>query len=141
MPLPLVLNTNEVKDSAGSEIEFQRLGNDIGRKLTFFKIGESPAYQHRLGISHQESGTGIRAVRRSQVFVKKTFISSVDNVTPVTALFYVVGVIPIGAITSITEPTTCLANLNSFMASKGATTTILFDGTGYGSECLLNGSL
>jgi len=141
MSLPLVLNTNEIKDSAGASINFERLGDAMERKLTFFKTGEAPAYQHRLGISHQEIGSGLKGRRRSQVWARKTHISTVDNVTPVTSLFYTVSDIPIGAITSFTEPYTVFANLLSFLASKGASSTILFNGTGYGAECLILGSL
>jgi len=138
--LPTTLNTNEVKDSAGSEIEFQRLSTEA-RNLVFAKIGESPAAPHRLTISHQEIGSGLRKRRRSRVGVELTHISSVDSVTPVVTKAYIVMDIPVGAVTSNTVPTSVLANLISFCASKGASTTILYDGTGYGSESLLAGTL
>jgi hypothetical protein len=39
------------------------------------------------------------------------------------------------------EANAVVAALVSFLASKGASTTILYDCTGYGAEALINGSL
>ena len=55
--------------------------------------------------------------------------------------FYVVAVIPVGDIANLTEATNTAAELNSFCSTTGAATTVLFDGTGYGTAALLNGSL
>lgn len=140
MSLPTTLNTNEVKDSAGAEIEFQRLSS-VDRKLVFAKIGETPSLPHRLTISHLETGVGLKARRRSLVRVDKTSISTVDSVTPVTFSAYIVLDAPVGAVTAMTEGATVLANLMSFVSSLGASTTILYDGTGNGSAALLAGSL
>lgn len=134
------LNTNEVKNAAGTEVEFQSLGIE-GRSHKYAAIGESPALPHRLTVSHQETGKGIRLVRRSVVRVDKTIVSTVDLVTPVTISFYVVAAIPIGALAAITEASNVNAELLSFCASLGASTTILYDGTGNGSTCLLNGGI
>jgi hypothetical protein len=75
------------------------------------------------------------------VRVDKTVVSTVDDVTPVTISAYIVLDHPVGALEANTEPAHVLANLLSFCASLGATTTILFDGTGNGATSLLNGSL
>jgi hypothetical protein len=48
---------------------------------------------------------------------------------------------PVGALTATAEMANVIANLNSFMASLGATTTILYDGTGNGAATLLSGQL
>jgi hypothetical protein len=134
------LNTNEIKNSAGTEVEFTRLSiND--RETIFAMISESPSLQHRLSISHQEIGSGFNRRRRSKVRVDKTTLSTVDLVTPVTSSVYTVGDFPIGALTAMTEPTHVIAELNSFMASLGASTTILYDGTGNGAVVLLTGGL
>lgn len=134
------LNTNEVKNAAGTEVEFQSLGIQ-GRSHEYAAIGESPALPHRLKVSHQETGKGIKLVRRSVVRVDKTIVSTVDLVTPVTISFYAVAVIPVGAMAAITEASNVNAELLSFMASLGASTTILYDGTGNGSTVLLNGGI
>jgi hypothetical protein len=134
------LNTNEVKDSAGAEIEFTRL-SIADRSTVFAKISESPATPHRLAISHQESGAGLGKRRRSVVRVDKTVVSSVDSVTPVVVSAYIVLDTPVGALTVATEPTHVLAELMSFVASLGASTTILYDGTGNGAQVLLTGGL
>lgn len=134
------LNTNEVKNAAGTEVEFQSLGIN-GRSHEFAAIGESPALPHRLKVSHQETGKGLKLTRRSVVRFDKTIVSTVDNATPVTISFYAVAVIPVGALAAITEATNVCAELNSFMASLGASATILYDGTGNGSASLLNGGI
>lgn len=134
------LNTNEVKNSAGTEVEFERQ-KISDRSTVFSQISETPAQPHRLSISHLESGSGLQLRRRSLVRVDKTIISSVDSVTPVTVSAYTVLDIPVGAITTSAEPANVLAELVSFIASLGASTTILYDGTGNGAKSLISGSL
>lgn len=134
------LNTNEVKNAAGTEVEFSRLSTSE-RSTVFAQIAESPALPHRLTIQHSESGVGLKRRRRSVVRVDKTVISTVDNVTPVTGSVYQVFDFPVGAMAAITEGTNIMAELNSFMCSLGASTTILYDGTGNGSNALLTGGL
>lgn len=134
------LNTNEIKNSAGTEVEFSRLSTSA-RSTVFSQIGETPSLPHRLTISHQETGQLLKARRRSVVRIDKTVISGVDSSTPVTVSAYVVMDIPVGAMTSIAEATNAIAELLSFCASLGASTTILYDGTGNGAAALLNGGL
>jgi hypothetical protein len=134
------LNTNEIKNAAGTEVEFSRLSTSA-RSTEFAQIGETPALPHRLLISHQESLAGLKKRRRSLVRFDKTVISTVDNVTPVTISAYAVLDFPVGAMAAITEGTNVVAELMSFMASLGATTTILYDGTGNGANALLTGGL
>lgn len=135
------LNTNEIKNSAGTELEFSRLSNGPGRETVFRLITELPYTPYRLTIKHIESGKGISLRRRSVVRFDKTIISPVDLVTPVTISGYEVLDTPIGALTTNAEPTNIIANLMSFTASLGASTTILYDGTGNGAMVLLNGDL
>lgn len=134
------LNTNEVKDSAGVEIEFTRR-EQSGRATEFAKISESPALPHRLKISHLETGLGIRKRRRSVVRIDKTSVSTVDSVTPVTCSAYLVLDAPVGAVTTTAEFAHVLANILSFCATTGAATTVLFDGTGNGAKSLIYGEL
>lgn len=143
MPVfPANLTTNEVKNAAGTEIEFLRLGNgSSARSLVFAKSGEVPAQQHRLSIQHQETGSALTARRRSVLRLDITVPGQVDTTKLVKASMYVVADIPVGQLTALTVPTDLMANLMSILASQGATTTILYDGTGYGASSLLNGSL
>lgn len=134
------LNTNEIKNAAGTEQEFQRL-SQADRETVFGLITESPALPHRLSIKHQESGSGLTKRRRSVVRFDKTVMSTVDTAVPVTVSAYQVLDAPIGALTASTEMANVLANLISFMATTGSGTTVLFDGTGNGSAALLNGGL
>lgn len=134
------LNTNEVKDRAGVEVEFTRLGSN-DRDTEFAKIGEAPALLHRLKIKHQEAGAGIRQRRRSVVRVDKTSISTIDNATPVTTSCYLVLDAPIGALNNDNEMRDVVANILSFCATTGAATAVLFDGTGNGANALISGGL
>lgn len=134
------LNTNEIKNSAGTEVEFSRLSTS-DRQTVFQQVAETPSAPHRLTISHLESGTGMKKRRRSVVRFDKTVTSGVDSVTPITVSAYAVLDHPIGASTSNAEAANVIAELMSFLASLGASTTILYDGTGNGAASLLNGAL
>jgi hypothetical protein len=133
------LNTNEVKDSSAAEVEFTRLTTE-GRKTVFAKISESLAYQHRITISHSESGTGINKIRRSVARVDITTPSTVDTSRVVVASSYLVIQVPIGGLTATTIPKDSLAELLSFVGTTDGST-LLHNGTGTGAAALLSGGL
>lgn len=142
MALSNTLNTNEIKNASGVEVEFQRLGDGpTPRSTVFQQVAESPSLPHRLNIAHVEQGSGLKKRRRSVVRFDKTVISTVDSVTPVTVSAYTVLDAPVGAMAASTEFSNVLAELMSFMASLGASTTILFDCTGNGAKTLVEGGL
>jgi hypothetical protein len=134
------LNTNEIKNSAGTEVEFQRLSSSA-RSTEFAQITEGPSAAHRLNISHSESGSGINRRRRSLIRFDKTVASTVDTTKTVVVSAYTVMDAPVGALTANTEMANVLAELISFTASLGASTTILYDCTGNGAATLLSGGL
>lgn len=134
------LNTNEIKNSAGTEVEFSRLSTS-DRQTVFAQIAETPSAPHRLTIAHQETGSGMKLRRRSVVRFDKTVISGVDSVTPITVSAYCVLDFPVGASSTAAEATNVVAELMSFLASLGADTTILYNGTGNGAAALLTGGL
>jgi hypothetical protein len=134
------LNTNEIKNAAGTEQEFSRISSSA-RSTEFALLTEAPSLPHRLKVSHLETGSGINKRRRSVIRFDKTVISTVDLVTPVTVSAYTVLDAPVGGLAASTEMANVLANLMSFSASLGASTTILFDGTGNGAATLLSGGL
>jgi hypothetical protein len=134
------LNTNEIKNSAGTEVEFSRLSTS-DRSTVFAQIAETPSLPHRLSIQHSETGSGIKKRRRSVVRFDKTTLSGVDAVTPITTSAYLVLDFPVGGAASAVEATHVMAELLSFCASLGASTTILYDGTGNGATALLQGGL
>lgn len=138
--LPNSLVTNEVKNAAGVEVEFERRQSP-GPVSEFKQVAEPPSAPYRLTVSHQESGSGMKGRRRSLVRFDKTVISSVDSSTPVTVSAYAVVDAPVGALTTDAEIANVVANLNSFLSTTGAASTVLFDGTGNGSVCLIKGSL
>lgn len=133
------LNTNEVKNRAGAEVEFSRLSTS-DRTTEYSQISETPSLPHRLKIAHQETGLGLKQRRRSVVRIDKTVMSGVDATLPVTVSAYIVLDAPIGALNTNTDMADALAELTSFVATLGAST-ILYDGTGHGANALLTGGL
>jgi hypothetical protein len=134
------LDTNEVKNASGTEVEFTHLKSS-DRSRTFAIIGESPSLPQRLSISHLEVGAALRKRRRSVVRFDITSVSDVDEVTPVTCSAYTVVDYPVGAQLTNANMQLVLAYLQSFLASDGSDTAIKYDCTGSGAAALLNGSL
>lgn len=136
--IPSNLVTNEVKNSAGTEVEFLRQSTNE-RKLVFAQSGETPNQPHRLTISHQENGSGLELVRRSLIRVDKTVIGASGE--PRVVSTYCVTVAPVGDLANTTEIKNTIAECISLIATTGAATTVLFDCTGYGADSLVNGTL
>lgn len=134
------LNTNEIKDRAGVEVEFARISQGE-RKTEFAAIAETPSAPHRLNISHVEIGTGTDKRRRSLIRFDKTVSGQVDTTKSCTPAAYMVVDIPVGNLTSYDSVKDIIANLLSFCATTGAATTVLFDGTGNGASTAIGGSL
>lgn len=134
------LNTNEIKDAAGAEIEFQRLSSSE-RACEYGKITELPGYPHRLNVSHTEIGSGTSRRRRSLVKFELTAQGGVDTTQSVKTSCYCVLDIPVGNVATYNDSKTVLANLMSFLATTGAATTVLFDCTGTGAKTLVDGSV
>jgi hypothetical protein len=133
------LNTNEIKNASGTEVEFQHHTFPTGRSREYAQINESPQLTHRLKVSHQETGSGVTQRRRSVVRFDKEVAGTDGNQVTVSA--YVVVDLPVGNLATFDEPKAVLAELMSFCASLGASTTILYDCTGNGAASLINGSL
>jgi hypothetical protein len=134
------LNTNEIKNAAGTEVEFTRLSNS-DRKTEFKQITESPALPNRLNISHVETGTGTSRRRRSLVRFDRTTAGEIDTTVEVKSSAYIVLDAPVGNLSTTAAMTAVLAQLVSFVASLGASTTILYDCTGNGADVLINGGI
>jgi hypothetical protein len=132
--------TNEVKDAAGTEVEYNLLSSN-GQKLILKKVAESPAYPDRLTVSHQEIQTGLAKRRRSLVRFDLAAAGQVDATIPAVASAYLVIDIPIGNQTTNALVLGALARLGSFVFTLSGNTTFLRDGTGTGAALLLDGSL
>lgn len=138
---PTHLTTNEVKDRTGAEVECSRIDPIAGRGLRFQSSASlGTAYPLIVSVNHDTAGSGLKLIRRSVLRVDKTRLSQVDGVTPITISVYTVAVIPLGHLTDQNTVADVIAHNNSLMASKGASTTILYDGTGYGAAALIEGS-
>lgn len=134
------LTTNEVKDSAGAEVEMTRLWIE-GRTTRYSKIGSTGALFTNLDIRHTEFGEGMKRRRRSAVRFDKAVASDIDSSLIITHSDYWIHDSPVGAFSANTHAVTNVAHLLSFMASLGASTTILYDGTGNGSQVVLIGGI
>jgi hypothetical protein len=132
---PTNLTTNEVKDVAGTEVEYLRLRND---PLEFAKSGESPNLRDRITVKHSETGSGAGQVRRSVLDNTKEVVgeSGVERQIRV----YTVVVAPIGDLADYDDVKDVMAKHISVLASQGASTTILYDCTGHGAAALVNGT-
>jgi hypothetical protein len=132
------LVTNEVKNAAGTEVEFSRISTSE-RKTEFAATAETPQLPNRILISHQEIGAGVSKRRRSLLSTRKTVLGVSTN--PVTCIVNLTIDIPVGDLSTLDAPKDALAQIMSLVASLGASTTILYDGTGNGAVCLLKGEL
>jgi hypothetical protein len=140
--LATTLVTNEIKNAAGTEEEFQRLGpGTTARSSLFARVGEQPALPHRFTISHNESGTGVDRRRRSVIRFDKTVTGQIDITKLMRGSSYIVLDRPIGQETTDALVKDLLANLMSLCASLGASSTILFDCTGNGASNLVSGGV
>jgi len=142
MSLSASLVTNEVKNAAGTEVEFTRLGSlpNNPRSTLWAKVAETPALPHRLSIAHTEQGSGVSLVRRSVIRVDITTQGYVDTAKYTKSSAYLVLVVPAGNIGTIQDAKDALAELTSCVATL-ATSTFLYDGTGNGAAALLAGSV
>lgn len=134
MPFTTLI-TNEVKDSAGAEVEFSRIST-LGRTFEFSKVNETPNLPVRLYGAHKETGSGSKLRRSSMLQVLITSIG-VDG-TPVQTKARVVLDTPVGNVSSATPAKDALAMVCSLVSTL-ATNTFLYDGTGNGAKVLLNG--
>lgn len=132
------LVTNEVKDRAGVEVEFERISMN-GQQTIYRKVGESAGLPHRMTVSHVHVGKGPTAARRSMVRFDKTSENTAGD--KVVSSAYVVLSFPEGVADNYDDAKDALANLLSFLATTGAATTVLFDGSGNGAQSLLNETL
>jgi len=132
------LNTNEIKNAAGTEVEFSRLSTSQ-RSTVFAQIAETPNLPHRLKVSHQESGVGSSLRRRSVVRFDKNVTGA--STQPRTVSAYMVVDAPVGDLSANTEIKNVIGELLSFCATTGAGTTVLFDCAGNGAASLIAGSL
>lgn len=138
--LPNTLNTNEVKDSAGAELEYSRLSQS-DRSTVFARISENPSNPDRIRIDHAESGSGLNRLRRSRIRVDLTQAGQVDATKLVTSSVNITLVAPVGQLSTTGPLEQVLARLQSFLSTTGAGTTVLFDGSGNGASALIEGSL
>jgi hypothetical protein len=132
------LVTNEVKDAAGSEIEFERVSMN-GQSTIYRKASETIGLPHRLTISHSRSGSGKSTTRRSVVRFDITSENTAGDKVVDSA--YLVLSVPEGVADDQNNGKKALANLLSFCATTGAGTTVLFDCSGLGAQALLNETL
>lgn len=134
------LVTNEIKNAAGTEVEFTRISSK-DRASEFKCKTEVPSQPYRLLINHQEIGTGMKKRRLSRIKFSKVSLSGVDSVTPIESSVNLALTFPVGGSLDSTVVKDLLANMMSFVATTGAATTVLFDGSGTGAKVLVDGEV
>lgn len=137
--IPDSLVTNEVKNSAGTELEFVFQETLPGSGKVWKASSEAPNLKHRFSVRHSIVGAGENERRRSALQFRKEVagVSGTERAHIATLTLDV----PVGDIADYTETKNVMAELMSFVASLGATTTILYDCTGNGAAALVNGTL
>lgn len=133
------LKTNEVKQRAGTEVEFDWSRSD-GRSVTLSAVVAAPSQPHTLKISHEETGSGTSRRRRSVCRFDKTIPGQVDIAATMKGSGYIVLDLPVGQMLDATLAQDLVAQLLSFVGTTGAATVVLFDGTGTGAIPLINGT-
>jgi hypothetical protein len=136
--LPLNLTTNEVKNSAGTEVEFDRQEAN-GRLVKYTKKGAPPNLDNTISVSHTVLGTGVDERRRTAIlgYLEVTGASGVKRIIRVNHTYD----IPIGDIANYTDVITLDAQVGSFTYLDGTGTTFLFAGTGVGASAAVNGTV
>jgi hypothetical protein len=133
------LVTNEIKNASAAEVEFERLSTGPGSATVFKAVAEVINAKNRMSVSHQHTGSGVNAVRRSLIRFDKE-VTNAEGVSG-TVSAYVNLVVPEGIISDMTAAKDALAQLMSFLATTGAGTTVLFDCSGNGANVLINETL
>jgi hypothetical protein len=136
--LPTTLLTNEVKDRAGVEVEFEHYSLE-GRTHIYARKGGNPSLPCILKVAHQEAGSGLGATQRSQCRVDMDVVGKSGKTVRCSA--YKVVVIPKGELDDLDDVKDVSAMLDSFCSTTGAGTTVLFDGSGNGDSALINATL
>jgi len=136
-----LLNTNEIKNSAGTEVEFGRRGSPTPNAIEYYALTEGLVTKHTLLVSHQTVGKGKLEQIQSVSIIRKTVLSTVDLVTPCTFVAQLKLTSPSGLMLTTAESANVLAELGSFMFLTGADNTFKYDGTGTGGVALLNRTL
>lgn len=139
MPIPTTLNTNEVKNAAGSEVEFA-LREINGGTRVFRQVGEPFNRPHSFTFKTEEVGEGFNKVRKTMNRIDKVVASDVDPTKLVRVSTYTVVIAPCGALTTNAEVANVFAELGSFNHTLG-TNTHVYDGTAPGAKALINGDI
>jgi hypothetical protein len=132
------LVTNEVKNAASTEVEFERVSIN-GQTTEFKAVAEVIGTPHRISVSHSRSGSGDAIVRRSVIRFDKTVEDTVTGKANQVSAYIVVS-IPERNSAAAAAITDLLAELGSLVFTL-ATNTFLYDGTGNGAKVLLGETL
>jgi len=136
------LNTNQVKNAAGTEIEFE-LKSRSENRAEWKKTSEVPGLPFRLVVQHQNIGSGVNQRRRSNLSILKLNQGGIDALKSVKTVCSFTLDIPVGNMPNqnLDDAKEVLAAAISMIASTGADTVVKFDGTGTAASALLNETL
>lgn len=134
------LNTNEIKNTAGTAQIFERVRLGPGNTTQFKLSAETLGNPYRLDVKHERVGKGQDERRRSAIIFSATDEDVADGTKYQTRCTLTIDQ-PTGRADDNTTLAILIANMLSFCATTGAGTTVLFDGSGNGAKVLLNETL
>lgn len=138
--LAVDLNTNEVKNSAGTAVPFTQVRKKPSG-VTYEQTGGNPSLMQVIEVDHEIIGSGSKLVRNSRVQIKYPILGN-DGITKVTVVANLKLSVPVGQINDLAAPKNVLAYMGQLLANKaGAGTTVVLDGTSTLAVPLAAGSL
>jgi hypothetical protein len=139
--LPDNLTANQVKNRAGVAIPFAYVDGPGGRSRTYKSTSAAPYLPHTIVVQHREVGKGVDMIRQSNVTIVKKVVSAVDPTKTTLIRESRTLYVQEGHLADMNDVKDVAANMNSFCSTTGAATVVLFDGTGLGTDALVNGTL
>jgi hypothetical protein len=139
--LPDNLTANQIKNRSGTEREFAYVDGPGGRSRIYKDTTMPLNLPCYITVQHRIVGKGLDAVRQSNITIDKTVVSATDPTKTVHIRESRTKYVPEAHISSMNDTQDVSAFMNSFCATDGTGTTVLFAGTGLGTEALDNGTL
>jgi len=133
------LNTNELKNAAGVEVEFTRFGGE-GRTRLWQPVSVIPALPQILTVQHREIGAGFDRRRQSNITLYISTVGTKDATKIVKNKVSVSCDVPVGNINDFSDIKYCLACVGSLLYTNG-TNTFVYDGSTPGAAALANGTI
>lgn len=141
--LPDNLDTNQVRNRLGAEVEFVYQDGAGGQFRVYKRKNGAPNLIETITVQHRTVGKGTERVRQSNISIVKEVVSDTDPtkraIIRQSKSFWV----PEGHLADLDDVKDVDAYMNTFCAqtSAGTSGVLVMDGTGLGAEALINGTI